>query len=101
MQTDKMRVFTEENAKQITLPLLFCGKPQKLAGISATQGSPVHLSWPGNPHRFFVAACNNKASPQPRLISQCHLLLSSSLLHWNPSMDTFLRHYCQSKGEIT
>lgn len=29
----------EENAKQITLHAVFSGRPQKLAGISATQGS--------------------------------------------------------------
>lgn len=76
----------EENSKQITLHLLFCGRPQKLAGISAAQIREGQSTFPGQgtPRgSLFLPAAR-----QGRLIAQCHLLLSSSLLHaipaWTP-----------------
>lgn len=91
----------EENAKQITLHLLFNGRPQNLAGISATQIREAQCTFPGQEtptgSLFLPAAMQGQA----RLVSQCHLLLSSSLLHCHSSMDTVLRHYCLSKRGIT
>lgn len=94
----KMSVFTEENSKQTTSFILWKTRKAGWHQCNTEQGSPVHLSWPGNTPRFFVPA---PMKGQARLIPQRHPLLSCSLLHCNSSTDTFPRHYCHSKREIT